>query len=186
MHQTAPLTTSKCKKLSLWEGTPPSHTLPPRSLHSLGLGRFAPSQVVFTAPLKIHPGYATAPSFLYIHDACHLNWIISDMDYWSSLCMYVKPSGLIDFKSLTCLRICFSIGSIDFICLSFSHAYLIVATILGQILINFHSADTLSPTLKYFLPCNSRTNWCICSHSLWNRHRRMCRTEWRLRAYMHK
>ena len=33
MHQIAPLTTSKCKKLSL---CPPSHT-PPRSLRSLGL-----------------------------------------------------------------------------------------------------------------------------------------------------
>ena len=29
-------------------GTPPSHTLPPRSLRSLGLGRFAPSHI--TAP----------------------------------------------------------------------------------------------------------------------------------------
>ena len=32
---------------------------PPRSLRSLGLGRFAPSQVIFTAPLKLNPGYAT-------------------------------------------------------------------------------------------------------------------------------
>ena len=58
MHQIAPLT-SKCKKLSLWEG---GHTLPPpppRSLRSLGLGRFASSHVIFTAPLKLNPGYAT-------------------------------------------------------------------------------------------------------------------------------
>ena len=64
MHQIAPLPTSKCKKLSLWEGghlppTPPPP--PPRSLRSLGLGRFAPSHVIFTAPLKLNPGYATEP-----------------------------------------------------------------------------------------------------------------------------
>ena len=49
MHQIAPLTTSKRKKLP--------HPPPPRSLHSLG--RFAPSHVIFTAPLKLNPGYAT-------------------------------------------------------------------------------------------------------------------------------
>ena len=58
MHQIAPLTTSKCKKLSLWEGDTLSHTIPPpslvraRSLRSLA-GYF------FTAPLKLNPGYAT-------------------------------------------------------------------------------------------------------------------------------
>ena len=45
MHQIAPLTTSKCKKLSLWEG---GHPLP-----------HPPSHVSFTAPLKLNPGYAT-------------------------------------------------------------------------------------------------------------------------------
>ena len=39
MHQIAPLTTSKCKKLSLC-----------RSLRSLGLGRFAPSHVILPPP----------------------------------------------------------------------------------------------------------------------------------------
>ena len=61
MHQIAPLTTSECKKLSLWEGGhPPPTPSPPRSLRSLGLGRFAPSHVIFTGPLKLNPGYATA------------------------------------------------------------------------------------------------------------------------------
>ena len=50
--------TSKCKKLSLWGGGHPPPT--PRSLRSLGLGRFAPSQVIFTAPLQLNPRYATA------------------------------------------------------------------------------------------------------------------------------
>ena len=58
MHQIPPLTTSKCKKLLLWEEGHPSPP-PPRSLRSLGLGRFAPSHVIFTAPLKLNPGYAT-------------------------------------------------------------------------------------------------------------------------------
>ena len=53
MHQIAPLTTSKCKKLSLWEGPPPTPPPPPRSLRSLGLRRFAPSHVIFTAPPKM-------------------------------------------------------------------------------------------------------------------------------------
>ena len=53
MHQITPLTTSKCKKLSLWERGPPPPPLPhpPRSLRSLGL--LAPSHVIFTAPPKI-------------------------------------------------------------------------------------------------------------------------------------
>ena len=40
-------------------GTPPSHTLLPRSLRSLGLNsRFGtPSHI--TAPLRLNPGYAT-------------------------------------------------------------------------------------------------------------------------------
>ena len=48
MHQIAPLTTSKCKKLLLWEGEPP----PTPSSPSLGLGRFAslPRTLFFTAP----------------------------------------------------------------------------------------------------------------------------------------
>ena len=41
MHQIAPLTTSKCKKLSLWEGGHPPPT------------PFAPSHVIFTAPPQI-------------------------------------------------------------------------------------------------------------------------------------
>ena len=45
MHQIAPLTTSKCKKLSLW-GVPPSHPPPP-------LARSAPSHVIFYRPPKI-------------------------------------------------------------------------------------------------------------------------------------
>ena len=45
MHQLAPLTTSKCKKLSpLWEGGHP----PPSPL-----ARSAPSHIIFTAPPKI-------------------------------------------------------------------------------------------------------------------------------------
>ena len=45
MHQIAPLTTSKCKKLSLWEGDTPTPPSPPPSL--------APSHVIYTAPPKI-------------------------------------------------------------------------------------------------------------------------------------
>ena len=52
MHQIAPLTTSKCKK-ALTDVPPPTPSAPPRSLHSLGLGRFAPSHVIFTASPKI-------------------------------------------------------------------------------------------------------------------------------------
>ena len=49
MHQIAPLTTSKCKKLSLCTPSPP----PP-------LARFAPSQHYFyRPPLKLNSGYAT-------------------------------------------------------------------------------------------------------------------------------
>ena len=49
------------KALTVGGGTPLSHTLPPCSLRSLGLGRFAPSQVIFTTPpLKLNPGYATS------------------------------------------------------------------------------------------------------------------------------
>ena len=46
MHQIAPLTTSKCKKLSLWEGG--HHPPPPPPL-----ARSARSHVIFTAPPKI-------------------------------------------------------------------------------------------------------------------------------------
>ena len=56
MHQIAPLTTSKCKKLSLWEGGHPPPTPSPRSLPRSGS---APSHVIFTAPLNLNPGYAT-------------------------------------------------------------------------------------------------------------------------------
>ena len=63
MHQIAPLTTSKCKKLSLWEGghSPPTPS-PPRSL---GLGRFAPSHITAPPPLKLNPGYATVCVYVY-------------------------------------------------------------------------------------------------------------------------
>ena len=71
MHQIAPLTTSKCKKLSLWEGEHHSHTLPPppplaRSARS-GSVASLPRTLFFTAPpLKLNPGYATvAPSSGY-------------------------------------------------------------------------------------------------------------------------
>ena len=48
MHQIAPLTTSKCKKLSLWEGRgDPSHTPPPppRSLRSLARYFYRPPKI---------------------------------------------------------------------------------------------------------------------------------------------
>ena len=59
------------KALTVGGETPPSHTLPPRSLRSLGLGSFAPSHVIFffTAPLKLNPGYATDQHFKYIYRA---------------------------------------------------------------------------------------------------------------------
>ena len=54
MHQIAPLTTSKCKKLSH------SHTLPP-SLRSARSGSVAslPRTLFLPPPLKLNPGYAT-------------------------------------------------------------------------------------------------------------------------------
>ena len=54
MHQIAPLTTSKCKKLSLWEGEHPPPTPSPlaRSARS-GSVASLPSHVIFTAPPKI-------------------------------------------------------------------------------------------------------------------------------------
>ena len=51
MHQIAPLTTSKCKKLSLWEG---GHPPPTSSPLARSLARY------FNRPLKLNPGYATA------------------------------------------------------------------------------------------------------------------------------
>ena len=39
-------------------GTPPPTPSPPRSLRSLGLGRFAPSHIT-APPLRWNPGYAT-------------------------------------------------------------------------------------------------------------------------------
>ena len=51
MHQIAPLTTSKCKKLSLSEGGHP----PPRS----GSVASLPRTLFLPPPLKLNPGYAT-------------------------------------------------------------------------------------------------------------------------------
>ena len=71
MHQIAPLTTSKCKQLSLWEGgTPssPSPPPPPRSLRSL-------ARYFLPPPLKLNPGYATDGIYIY-----HIERIQSIMD----------------------------------------------------------------------------------------------------------
>ena len=61
MHQIAPLTTSKCKKLSLREGGPLPHPPPPPLARSARSGSDAslPRTLFFTAPLKLNPGYAT-------------------------------------------------------------------------------------------------------------------------------
>ena len=59
MHQIAPLTTSKCKKLSLWEGGTPLPHPPP--LARSGSVASLPRTLFFTAPLKLNPGYTTAP-----------------------------------------------------------------------------------------------------------------------------
>ena len=88
MHQIAPLTTSKCKKLSLWEGD----TLrpPPPSLAPL------PRRLFFTAPLKLNPGYATvnyhhlinrqAPG-LFSHSNLWGKWV-----WWSQSFVYISTS----------------------------------------------------------------------------------------------
>ena len=67
MHQTAPLTTSKCKKLSLWEGGHPL-THPPPLARSARSGTVAslPRRLFFTAPLKLNPGYATGSERSYL------------------------------------------------------------------------------------------------------------------------
>ena len=63
MHQIAPLTTSKCKKLSLWEGdTPLPHPSPLARSARSGSVASLPRRLFFTAPLKLNPGYATAPT----------------------------------------------------------------------------------------------------------------------------
>ena len=65
MHQIAPLTTSTCKKLSLWEGGGGTHLLhtpspPPPSLASLPRTLFLPP------PLKFNPVYATVNTWGFI------------------------------------------------------------------------------------------------------------------------
>ena len=63
MHQITSLTTSKCKKLSLWEGeTTPSPL--PRSARS-GSVASLPRTLFLPPPLKLNPGYATAPTLCY-------------------------------------------------------------------------------------------------------------------------
>ena len=58
VHQIAPLTTSKCKKLSLWD-TPLPH--PPPLARSARSGSVAslPRTLFLPLPLKLSPGYAT-------------------------------------------------------------------------------------------------------------------------------
>ena len=51
-------------------GTPPP-TPPPPPPRSLGLGRFAPSHI--TAPLRLNPGYATAPNNAF-SEFCRYIW----------------------------------------------------------------------------------------------------------------
>ena len=57
MHQIAPLTTSKCKKLSLW--TPLPH--PPPLARSVSVASL-PRTLFLPPPLKLNPGFATAIS----------------------------------------------------------------------------------------------------------------------------
>ena len=63
MHQIAPLTTSKCKLLSMWEGgnTPPTLSPPPlaRSARSGSVASFPRTLFFLPRALKFNPGYAT-------------------------------------------------------------------------------------------------------------------------------
>ena len=66
MHQIAPLTTSKCKKLSLWEGGVPPPTPSPLARYARsGSVASLPRTLFFTAPLKLNPGYATALAHIF-------------------------------------------------------------------------------------------------------------------------